>query len=91
MTNLAPQTMYQPERQGLPAPFKEWPVVTISSKFQIAIPRPIRQSLQLRPGQQFQIIQFENQIILIPLKPLPQLRGFLKGIETNIDREGDRI
>jgi len=88
MTNLAPQPMYQPKRRGLPA---QWPVVTISSKFQIAIPIPIRQSLQLRPGQQFQIIQFENQMILIPLKPLPQLRGFLKGIETNIDREGDRI
>jgi AbrB family looped-hinge helix DNA binding protein len=90
MTNITtPETMYP--KQGVIDPFKKLPIVTISSKFQIAIPLAIRQSLQLQPGQKFQMIQFENQLILIPLKPLPQLRGFLKGIETNIDRTGDRL
>ena len=90
MTNITTQETMYPQ-QDVIDPFKKSPIVTISSKFQISIPLAIRQSLQLQPGQKFQMIQFENQLILIPLKPLPQLRGFLKGIETNIDRAGDRL
>ena len=66
-------------------------IVTISSKFQIVIPQSIRNSLGLQPGQKFQAIQYENRIELIPLKPINEARGFLKGIDTKIDREIDRI
>lgn len=66
-------------------------IVTISSKFQIVIPRSIRDSLGLHPGQKFQAIQYENRIELIPLKSINEARGFLKGIDTNINREADRI
>jgi AbrB family looped-hinge helix DNA binding protein len=65
--------------------------VTISSKFQIVIPRSIRESLGLKPGQKFQAIQYENRIELIPVKPIREMRGFLKGIDTTIERESDRL
>lgn len=65
--------------------------VTISPKFQIVIPRAIRESLGLQPGQKVQAIQYENRIELIPLKPIQEARGFLKGIDTTVERERDRV
>jgi AbrB family looped-hinge helix DNA binding protein len=65
--------------------------VTVSQEFQIVIPRSIRQSLGLEPGQKLQAIQYENRIELIPVKPIQEMRGFLKGIDTTIEREPDRI
>jgi AbrB family looped-hinge helix DNA binding protein len=66
-------------------------IVTISSKYHIVIPRSIRESLELQPGQKFQAIQYENRIELIPIKPIDKVRGFLRGIDTKINREVDRI
>lgn len=66
-------------------------IVEISPEFQIVIPESIRESLCLRPGQRFQAIQYENRIELILVKPIQEARGFLKGIDTTIKRESDRI
>jgi AbrB family looped-hinge helix DNA binding protein len=66
-------------------------VVTVSPKFQIVIPSAIRKSLGLRPGQKVQVIQYENRIELIPVRPIQEARGFLKGIDTTIEREPDRV
>ena len=65
--------------------------VTVSPKFQVIIPRKIRESLAIQPGAKVQILQFENRIELIPLKSPKSLRGFLKGIDTNVHREQDRV
>jgi AbrB family looped-hinge helix DNA binding protein len=65
--------------------------VTVSPKFQVVIPQSVRESLGIRPGQKVQVIQFENRIELVPLKPIKKSRGFLKGIHTTIQRETDRI
>ena len=65
--------------------------VTISPKFQVVIPRSLRESLRIRPGQKVQMILYENRIELIPIKPVKKSRGFLKGIDTTIEREADRI
>ena len=65
--------------------------VTISPELQVVIPQAIRQSLQLKPGQKIQAIQFENRIELIPVVPMKSMRGFLKGIDTTIEREKDRL
>jgi AbrB family looped-hinge helix DNA binding protein len=65
--------------------------VTISPKFQVVIPRAIRQSLGLQPGQKVQAILYQNRIELIPLKPIQAARSFLKGIDTTIEREPDRL
>lgn len=65
--------------------------VTVSPKYQVVIPKPIRETLRLRPGQKMQIIEFEGRIELIPEMPIKKLRGFLKGINTEFNREDDRI
>ena len=65
--------------------------VTVSPKFQVVIPRALREALSIKPGQKVQVIQYEGRIELIPLKPAKKMRGFLKGIDTTIEREPDRI
>ncbi len=65
--------------------------VTISPKFQVVIPKPIREKLGLTAGQKVQAIAYEDRIELIPVRPIQQMRGFLKGIDTTVPREGDRV
>jgi AbrB family looped-hinge helix DNA binding protein len=65
-------------------------VVTVSPKYQIVIPKPIREGLELRPGQKIQVIACEDRIELLPLRPMDELRGFLRGIDDAHDREHDR-
>ncbi len=65
--------------------------VTISPKFQVVIPRRIRESLGIRPGQKVQVIRYEDRIELIPVRPIQETRGFLKGIDTEVEREPDRM
>ncbi len=65
--------------------------VTISPKFQVVIPKHIREKLGLEPGQKVQALDYDNRIELIPLRPLKHMRGFLKGIETDVPRETDRL
>ncbi len=65
--------------------------VTVSPKYQVVIPRSVRESLGLKPGVKIEVLQYENRIELIPLKPLKRMRGFLKGIETTVKREKDRL
>ena len=64
--------------------------VTISPKFQVVIPKAIRESLKLAPGQKVQAIAYENRIELIPQRPMKKMRGFLKGVDTGVPRENDR-
>ena len=65
--------------------------VTISPKFQVVIPRALRESLRIRPGQKVQMILYKDRLELIPLKPVKKARGFLKGIATNVGRRADRV
>ncbi len=65
--------------------------VTISPKFQVVIPKDIRERLGLTPGQKIQAIVCGNRIELIPVRPVVEMRGFLKGIDTRIQRESDRV
>ena len=64
--------------------------VTISPKFQVVIPKSVREKLKLEPGQKVQAIVYDGRIELIPLRTPAEIRGFLKGIDTNIGRETDR-
>jgi AbrB family looped-hinge helix DNA binding protein len=64
--------------------------VTISPKFQVVIPKAIRERLGLAPGQKVQAIAYEDRIELIPVQPARRLRGFLKGIDTTVPRDPDR-
>ena len=65
--------------------------VTISPKFQVVIPKQIRESLKLEPGQKVQAIEYENRVELIPIRPIIEMRGFLKGIDTTVERERDQV
>jgi AbrB family looped-hinge helix DNA binding protein len=65
-------------------------MITISPKFQVVIPKEIREKLGLSPGQKIQTIMFEDRIELIPVKPIRKMKGFLKGIDTSVQREPDR-
>jgi AbrB family looped-hinge helix DNA binding protein len=65
--------------------------VTISPKFQVVIPKRIRERLDLHPGQKVQAIQYGDRVELVPVRPIEQMRGFLRGIETDVPRDGDRL
>jgi len=65
--------------------------VTVSPKYQIVIPKSIRDALKLRPGQKMRVVGYEGRIELIPDRDIAELRGFLKGIDTRLEREKDRI
>ncbi len=65
--------------------------VTLSPKFQIVIPKSIREQLGLRPSQKFSVVRDGSRIQLMPLEPARKLRGFLAGIDTSVPREADRL
>jgi AbrB family looped-hinge helix DNA binding protein len=65
--------------------------VTISPKYQVVIPKEIRESMGLSSGQKVKVLTFRNRIELNPLKPISSLRGILKGIDTNVERADDRL
>jgi len=65
--------------------------VTVSPDFQVEIPRTVRESLGIHPGQKIQVLLYNNRIEFIPVKPISQMRGFLHGIDTTLERENDRI
>jgi AbrB family looped-hinge helix DNA binding protein len=66
--------------------------VTLSPRFQVVIPRRVREHMNLRPGEKFQVISFEDRIELIPIRPMSDMRGFLKGLNPDFIRdEEDRV
>ena len=65
--------------------------VIVSPKFQVVIPRDVRESLRLHPGQKMQVIEYDGRIEFIPERDIAELRGFLKGINTKFEREKDRV
>ncbi len=65
--------------------------VTVSPKYQVVIPKTVREALNLRPGQKMQVVEYAGRIELIPERDIKELRGFLKGINTEFKREKDRV
>jgi AbrB family looped-hinge helix DNA binding protein len=65
--------------------------VTVSPKYQIVIPKTVREALNIRPGQKMQVIEYAGRIELMPERDIKELRGFLKGINTEFKREEDRV
>jgi len=65
--------------------------VTVSPKFQIVIPKEIRDSMGIVSGQKIQMLTYQNRIELIPLRPIREMKGFLKGIDTTVARDEDRV
>lgn len=65
--------------------------VTVSPKFQVVIPKEIRESMGIVSGQKVQMLRYKNRIELIPLKSMKEMKGFLKGIDTHVERDEDRV
>lgn len=65
--------------------------VTVSPKFQVVIPKEIRDSLGIVSGQKIEMVAYQGRIELIPIQPMKKMRGFLKGLNTSIERDNDRV
>lgn len=65
--------------------------VKVSPKYQVVIPLEVRKILNIQPGTRVEVIPYENRIEFVPLKDIKDMRGFLKGIDTTIERDGDRL
>ena len=64
--------------------------VIISPKYQVVIPQRILESLGLHPGQKMRVMQYDQRVEYVPVRPMRKTRGFLKGIKTNVPRDADR-
>jgi AbrB family looped-hinge helix DNA binding protein len=67
------------------------PTVTVSPKYQVVIPKEIRDAMEIRPGQKVHMMIYRGQLVLVPILPMEQLRGMAKGIDATFEREPDRL
>lgn len=65
--------------------------VTVSPKFQVVIPKEVRESMGIVTGQKMQVVTYRNRIELIPIKSMKEMKGFLSGIDTEVKRDKDRV
>jgi AbrB family looped-hinge helix DNA binding protein len=65
--------------------------VTVSPKFQVVIPVSVRAALRLAPGEKLRVFRYGDRVEFVPIRPMKQLRGLLKGMDTGITREQDRM
>ena len=76
-------------------PFYDTPfdmdTVTLSPKFQVVIPQAIREALHLTAGEKFRVLRYANRVEFIPVRTIQEMRGFLRGMDTTIKREDDRL
>ena len=64
--------------------------VKISPKFQVVIPKDVRELLGLKAGQHLHVVPYRGRIELVPVQDIKEMRGFLRGMETRFEREPDR-
>ncbi|MDE0460471.1 MAG: AbrB/MazE/SpoVT family DNA-binding domain-containing protein [Chromatiales bacterium] len=64
--------------------------VKVSPKFKVVIPKPVRESLGITPGQRFQVVRYGDRIELVPVRNIDEMRGFLTGIDTKLERARNR-
>jgi AbrB family looped-hinge helix DNA binding protein len=65
--------------------------VTVSPKFQVVIPQALRKPLGIKPGEKLRVLRYRDRIEMIPVRSPAEMRGILKGMDTTIIREEDRL
>ncbi len=65
--------------------------VTVSPKYQVVIPEDVRKSMGVRPGEKFQVMNYDGRVQLIPLRKMREMKGWLRGMDTALTREADRL
>jgi AbrB family looped-hinge helix DNA binding protein len=65
--------------------------VTVSSEYTVEIPQEARERLGIQPGQKLHVLLYDGRIELVKSRPIEEMRGFVKGIDTSIEREPDRV
>jgi AbrB family looped-hinge helix DNA binding protein len=65
--------------------------VRVSPKFQVVIPKEVRESMGLKAGHRLHVFRYENRIEMVPAEPIRKLRGFARGIDTSVPRDQDRV
>ena len=64
--------------------------VTVSPKYQVVLPKRVRESMRIRPGDKIRVFQYDDRLEFVPVRKMKKMRGFLKGIDTNVQRDEDR-
>jgi AbrB family looped-hinge helix DNA binding protein len=65
--------------------------VTISPKYQVVIPKAVREKLGLTPGQKVEALAVDGRVELVPVRSPRELRGVARGLDSRVEREGDRV
>lgn len=67
--------------------------VTVSPKYQVVIPKEVRERLDIKPGQLVQVFERDGRFEFVPVRPISEMRGFLKGMDTSgpIREKVDRL
>jgi AbrB family looped-hinge helix DNA binding protein len=63
--------------------------VTVSSKYQVVIPRAVRERVKIRPGERLEVIDLDDRIEMVRIRPMREMRGFLKGLDSSFQRNED--
>ncbi len=71
--------------------FIDMNTVTLSPKFQVVIPQAIREALHLTAGEKLRVLRYADRVEFIPVRSIQEMRGFLRGMDTTIEREDDRL
>lgn len=64
--------------------------VKVSPKYQVVIPKAVRESAGIRPGQEVAVFNYRGRIEVVPIRPLREMRGFLRGVDSVMERGEDR-
>lgn len=65
--------------------------VTVSPKFQVVIPQSIREAMDIKAGEKMHVLRYGDRVEFIPVRPVQEMRGFLRGMTSTIEREEDRL
>jgi AbrB family looped-hinge helix DNA binding protein len=65
--------------------------VKVSPKYQVVIPREVREELGIKAGEKVQIFLYDGRIEFVPVKSVRKMRGMLKGMDTIVPRDEDRL